>query len=183
MLETNRTNTILYCRLWDECVLFYKRILKLDVSFENDWFVEFQLNESTFLSIADSARASIDDVAGQGITLSWQTSDLVSAQQQLTSAGVATSDIQNKWKARLFYFRDPEGHRIELWKPIESSPITVCDLDTSVPDWLIDHPSLFSLFKELRIDYCCGGKSLESACHEQNLDPVKIHDQVLKSLG
>ena len=34
-----------------------------------------------------------------------------------------------------------------------------CDLDTSVPDWVIDHPETLSVFQELGIDTCCGGKS------------------------
>jgi regulator of cell morphogenesis and NO signaling len=47
----------------------------------------------------------------------------------------------------------------------------VVDLDSSVPDWLIEHPQLLPLFRELGIDYCCGGKSLDTACREQGLDP------------
>lgn len=45
------------------------------------------------------------------------------------------------------------------------------DFDDSVPDWVIEFPQLLSLFQELGIDYCCGGKSLRFACHEQNLNP------------
>jgi len=32
-----------------------------------------------------------------------------------------------------------------------------CDLDTAVPDWVIEHPETLSLFQNLEIDYCCGG--------------------------
>ena len=49
--------------------------------------------------------------------------------------------------------------------------MTSCDLDTSVPDWIIDHPETGSVFEELGIDNCCGGKSLEYACRERGLDP------------
>lgn len=44
------------------------------------------------------------------------------------------------------------------------------DWDQSVPDWLIDHPELLSLFQQFEIDYCCGGKSLRVACGERSLD-------------
>jgi len=44
---------------------------------------------------------------------------------------------------------------------------TTCDLDTAVPDWVIEHPETLAVFQELGIDYCCGGKSLEFACREQ----------------
>jgi hypothetical protein len=48
------------------------------------------------------------------------------------------------------------------------------DVDSSVPDWLIEHPALLPLFQELGIDYCCGGKSLQTACREQGLDPQEV---------
>jgi regulator of cell morphogenesis and NO signaling len=48
------------------------------------------------------------------------------------------------------------------------------DLDSSVPDLVIDHPELLPLFRELGIDYCCGGKSLTTACREQGLNPQDV---------
>lgn len=48
--------------------------------------------------------------------------------------------------------------------------MTSCDLDTSVPDWIIEHPKTLAVFRELGTDYCCGGKSLAYACQEQGLD-------------
>lgn len=52
----------------------------------------------------------------------------------------------------------------------DQTPITLCDLDTSVPDWIIDHPETLSVFREFGIDVCCGGKSLEYACEQQGVD-------------
>jgi regulator of cell morphogenesis and NO signaling len=46
-----------------------------------------------------------------------------------------------------------------------------CDLDTPVPDWVIEHPDTLAVFKELGIDYFCGGKSLGFACRQRGLDP------------
>ena len=48
------------------------------------------------------------------------------------------------------------------------------DLDSSVPDWLIEYPQALALFQSLGIDYHCGGKSLESACAERGLDPREV---------
>jgi iron-sulfur cluster repair protein YtfE (RIC family) len=48
------------------------------------------------------------------------------------------------------------------------------DLETTVPDWLIEYPQLLKKLEELGIDYCCGGKSLEFACREQGLDPQLV---------
>lgn len=52
--------------------------------------------------------------------------------------------------------------------------MTLCDLDTSVPDWLIDHPETLTVFQELGIDYSCGGKSLAYACRERGLDAPMV---------
>ena len=54
-----------------------------------------------------------------------------------------------------------------------------CDLDTSVPDWVIKHPATLAVFLELGIDCCCCGKSLAYACLQQGLDAqavlMKLH--------
>lgn len=52
--------------------------------------------------------------------------------------------------------------------------MTDCDLDTSVPDWIIEHPETLAVFQALGIDCSCGGKSLAYACRERGLDAVKV---------
>lgn len=94
---------------------FYRDDLSLPVEHESDWFVEFLVAGTSYLSVADSARASIDDVNGQGITLSWQVADLVATRTRLRERGLDPSDIRDVWNARACYLFDPEGHRIELW--------------------------------------------------------------------
>jgi|GEM_PF-829790 len=49
-----------------------------------------------------------------------------------------------------------------------------CDLETSVPDWLIEHPETWAVFRELGIDDACGGKSLEYACCQRGLNPESV---------
>ena len=106
---------MLYCELWSETVAFYRSVLGLSVAFHNDWFVEFQLTSSSFLSIADSARATIGAVQGQGVTLTWQVVDVGEARAMLEASGVAMTEIERRWGADACYCHDPEGHRIELW--------------------------------------------------------------------
>lgn len=60
--------------------------------------------------------------------------------------------------------------------------MTDLDLDSSVPDWLVEYPALLSLFQELGIDYCCGGKSLLYACEEMSLDPHKVLVMIRESI-
>lgn len=110
-----RANTILYCHNWAATVAFYRQRLRLPVSFENDWFVEFRLNEGACLSIADASRASIAAVEGQGITLAWQVSNLAEVHAHLLATGEPVTPIQRRWGAWVFYCHDPEGHRLEFW--------------------------------------------------------------------
>jgi len=112
-----RTNTILYCQKWLETVAFYQTIFAFPISHQNDWFVEFELYDHAYLSIADERRASIHSVDGQGITLSWQVSNLSEMHAAFVKRGITVSEVRRKWGATLFYLHDPEGHRIELWQP------------------------------------------------------------------
>jgi regulator of cell morphogenesis and NO signaling len=52
--------------------------------------------------------------------------------------------------------------------------MTECSLETSVPDWVIDHPETLAVFQELGIDFCCGGKSLGFACREHGLSEQHV---------
>ncbi len=115
LFAPKRANTILYCRDWAATVAFYRQQLGLPVSFVNDWFVEFRLNDGACLSIADASRASIAAVEGQGITLAWQVSNLAEVHAHLLATGAPVTPIQRRWGAWVFYCHDPEGHRLEFW--------------------------------------------------------------------
>jgi predicted enzyme related to lactoylglutathione lyase len=110
-----RTNTILYCRNWEETMKFYRDLLKLTVNHETEWLVEFQLIDNTFLSIANTAFTTIQSAKGSGITLSFQVENVDIVHRRLGEAGIETGPIKAIWGARAFYIFDPEGHRIELW--------------------------------------------------------------------
>ena len=114
-MHVTRTNTILYCVAWKETVDFYKRQVGLDVSYESDWFVEFQVG-STFLSIANAARATVGESRGHGITLSWEVPDVELARQEMEASSVAVSPVKRRWGSFVVDFWDPEGHRVELWQ-------------------------------------------------------------------
>lgn len=118
LFTVQRTNTILYCAHWSATVAFYRDRLGLPITHSTDWFVEFQLGATAYLSIADSARATITPANGAGLTLSWQVADIVQIQQRLIALGIATTPIKQKWGAQVLYFHDPEGHRLELWEAL-----------------------------------------------------------------
>lgn len=94
---------------------FYRDGLSLPVTHESEWFVEFHVAGMSYLSVADSARATIDDVEGQGVTLSWQVTDLAATRRRLLARRLDPSEIRDIWNARACHLFDPEGHRIELW--------------------------------------------------------------------
>ena len=53
-----------------------------------------------------------------------------------------------------------------------------CDLETSIPDWIIEFPPSSRLFDELGIDASCGGKSLEYVCRQRGLDPQMVLERL-----
>lgn len=110
-------NTILYCRKWEQTAAFYRDRLGLPVNFSNDWFVEFRLNPGARISIADETRASIKSCGGKGFTLALEVKDIDSVWADMEKSGLEPTDIRDHaWGARVFYFYDPEGHRIEIWQ-------------------------------------------------------------------
>jgi predicted enzyme related to lactoylglutathione lyase len=114
-------NIILYCQKWEQTVHFYKVQLQLRVLFSTDWFVEFQLNSASRVSIADERRCSIKGCGGSGVTLALEVEDIKAVWQSMENAGLKPTVISmHPWGARVFHFFDPEGYRIEIWQPIES---------------------------------------------------------------
>lgn len=51
--------------------------------------------------------------------------------------------------------------------------MTTRDLDTSVPDWVIEHPGTLRVFEDLGIECSCGGKSLACTCRERGRGPSR----------
>jgi regulator of cell morphogenesis and NO signaling len=47
---------------------------------------------------------------------------------------------------------------------------------------VIDHPETQTVFQELGIDTCCGGKSLEFACRQRGLDGEAVLAKLLRRL-
>lgn len=114
----NRANTILYARLWKKSVAFYRDRLGLEIAFQKDWFVEFRLTPTAFLSIADQSRTTMTSGNGKGITLSFHIDDLQAAHRAFLEDGLAPTAIRYQvMGADVFYLFDPEGNRIEFWSP------------------------------------------------------------------
>lgn len=61
--------------------------------------------------------------------------------------------------------------------------MTACDLDNSVPDWIIEHPQTLAVFQGLGIDSSCGGKSLGYLCLQQGLNAEEVLATLLRCLS
>lgn len=114
-MKIKSTNTILYCKKWQETVEFYRTGLKLLELSSNEWFVEFKLNEMSRISVANEARTSIDSSGGKGITVSLQVPDLEQTRIEFIEAGISLTPIKEVWGAKAMYVHDPEGNRLEFW--------------------------------------------------------------------
>jgi predicted enzyme related to lactoylglutathione lyase len=117
-MDIKTANTILYCRKWKETVAFYQTQLDLHVTISNEWFVEFKLNETSRLSIADQSRCSIDSNDGKGITITLEVDNIDTTHLYLNEVGLNPTPIKDHpWGAKVIHIYDPEGNRIEFWSP------------------------------------------------------------------
>ena len=57
-----------------------------------------------------------------------------------------------------------------------------CDLDSSIPDWIIEYPETTQVFAKLGLDIACGGKSLQYVCQHQGLSPPAVLEQLRGSV-
>ena len=58
-----------------------------------------------------------------------------------------------------------------------------CDLTTSIPEWVIEHPETTCVFTELGLDISCAGKSLEYVCQCQGLSPPAVLKQLQETIA
>jgi regulator of cell morphogenesis and NO signaling len=53
--------------------------------------------------------------------------------------------------------------------------VTALDVNTSVGQWVAQHPATSRIFEASGIDYCCGGnKPLAQACADRKIDPREL---------
>lgn len=58
-----------------------------------------------------------------------------------------------------------------------------CDADTSVPDWLIDHPECESVMRRFGLDASCGGQSLATACRRRGCSVAIVLSELQRVLA
>lgn len=115
-MNVERANTILYCHRWKESVAFYKEVLGLRPTVQREWFVEFQLSNHAYISVADDRRTSVKSSAGTGVTVSIAVENVQAARDQIASRGGTPEKVRSVWGSKAFFVYDPEGYRIEFWE-------------------------------------------------------------------
>ena len=53
-----------------------------------------------------------------------------------------------------------------------------CDLDSSIPEWIIEYPETTGVFSDLGFDIGCAGKSLRYVCIHQGLSPPEVLERL-----
>ncbi len=115
MIPVERTNTILYCGEWAATVTFYRELLGFEVSFENDWFVEFSVGPGACISVADASRTSIAPGDGSGLTISLRVGDVAAVRSTLVAAGIDVGAVGARFGSPVIDVFDPSGNRLEFW--------------------------------------------------------------------
>lgn len=115
-MKIKSSNTILYCKKWEETVSFYHSLLNLPVITSLDWFIEFKISSTSRLSIADESKTSIESNEGKGITITFEVDDIQITQSNLIQMGLEDPVIKDHhWGAQVIHIYDPEGNRVEFW--------------------------------------------------------------------
>ena len=56
--------------------------------------------------------------------------------------------------------------------------MTSLELESSVVEWVIEHPEVQGVLESLGIDQSCQGKSLDYVCRQMGLDPHFVLKQL-----
>ncbi len=58
-----------------------------------------------------------------------------------------------------------------------------CDLDCTIPEWIIEHPETTRVFSDLGLDIGCAGKSLRYVCVHQGLSPPEVLERLRTAIA
>ena len=57
-----------------------------------------------------------------------------------------------------------------------------CDLDSSIPEWIVEYPPTHRVFTDLGLDTSCAGKSLQYVCRQQGLSPPAVLERLHQAI-
>ncbi|HLY26144.1 MAG TPA: VOC family protein [Aggregatilineales bacterium] len=116
---------VLFVKDRARCMLFYRDILGLSVTFSDSNSDAFRLEEQDFVLLDVAAAAemigeealSLQQEAGHRVLLCAGVEDVDATYKMLTAKGVAfiKTPKSQPWGRRTAYFADPEGNIWEIW--------------------------------------------------------------------
>lgn len=127
-MNLNMKYIILYAEKYEECLHFYKNILKLPIRAEHSPYVEFDTG-STILAM--NSRESVREITGLSIPAGERQSatfevgfvveDVEKTIEQLREQGVAVlvEPVTKPWGQTVAYIADPDGNYIEICSSLE----------------------------------------------------------------
>ncbi|MHB8747762.1 MAG: VOC family protein [Aggregatilineales bacterium] len=121
---------VLFVQYLDRCMIFYRDMLGLQVTFSDSVSFAFRLEDQDFVLLKVSAAAqmvgeevlSLHTAAGHRVLLCASVEDVDAVYKALTAKGVAfiKPPISQRWGRRTAYFADPEGNLWEIWHSLAS---------------------------------------------------------------
>ena len=113
-------HTVLFCRKWDECVVFYRDVLGFCVIDQKKHFMEFQVTQESRISLLKPKRSFPPEHRDQTFILSFCVSDIEETHRRLAARLPGLAEVKSHpWRAMVFELQDPEGRRIEFWSPAD----------------------------------------------------------------
>ncbi len=127
----NITATVLFVQDLNKCMMFYRDILGLPATFNDDVSFGFTLGNQDFIVLKVSAAAemvgeeamSLHKGLSHTVLLCIGVEDVDAEYKSLTAKGLTfvKPPKSQAWGRRTAYFADPEGNLFELWHNLASA--------------------------------------------------------------
>ncbi len=129
MTLPNISAAVLFVEDLNKCATFYRDILGVPVTFNDDVSFAFKMGEQDFVLLQLSAAVNMvseeaiapDKTGGHRVLLCVGVKDVDAEYKTLTAKGLTfiKPPVSQAWGRRTAYFADPEGNLWELWHFLE----------------------------------------------------------------
>ena len=115
-LAVTSFHTVLFCREWEACTVFYRDVIGFPVLERRKGFLELQVTPESRIGLLWERRPQAAHEPAGRFLLSFRVPDVHETHKKLTSRGLDPAPVrQHPWGAEVLEARDPEGRRLEFW--------------------------------------------------------------------
>ena len=112
-------HTALFCRRWNECVIFYRDVLGFKPVDEKPGFIEFEVIPGSRIGLIERRGNRAEKNKDASFILSFRVGNLDELQKTLSARCEGVTAVkQHPWGAYVFELQDPEERRLEFWTPL-----------------------------------------------------------------